>query len=104
MNDERTHFICHKCSIGKTCCKHCCDKKKLKIVGGDFKLEYDEQLMSIKFIKPKARVLEIGANIGRNTLVISSLLESSENLITLETDPISADFLTKNSDKNSKAY
>lgn len=74
--------------------------EKLKIVGGDFKLEYDEQLMSIKFIKPKARVLEIGANIGRNTLVISSLLESSENLITLETDPISADFLTKNRDIN----
>lgn len=74
--------------------------EKLKIVGGDFKLEYDEQIMSVKFIKSKARVLELGSNIGRNTLVIASLLEDSQNLITLETDPKNIEILMENRNIN----
>jgi FkbM family methyltransferase len=47
--------------------------------------EYQEQLMACKFISPDAKVLEIGANIGRNTVVIASILKDDTNLVTLET-------------------
>jgi FkbM family methyltransferase len=59
---------------------------KLKINHGDFKGEYPEQYMSIKYITGNEKVLEIGSNIGRNTLLISSLLNDSSNLVTLESD------------------
>lgn len=49
--------------------------------------EYPEQLMSCLFLPSDAKVLEIGANIGRNTLVIASILEDDKNLVTLETMP-----------------
>jgi FkbM family methyltransferase len=74
--------------------------EKLKFVGGSLKHEFPEQLMSVKFIHPNAKVLEIGSNIGRNTLVIASLLKSSKNLLTLETSSESANILTQNRDIN----
>lgn len=48
--------------------------------------EMPEQCMAVRFIKPTDTVLEIGANIGRNTCVISRLLNDDSRLITLETD------------------
>lgn len=65
---------------------------------GNLKDEYPEQIMSVIFIEPNDRVLEIGSNIGRNTCVIASILNNSRNLTTLETDNI--DLLTKNRDDN----
>ena len=50
--------------------------------------EYPEQVMSVLFFEPDDKVLELGSNIGRNTLVISSLLKDSSNLVTLETDSV----------------
>ncbi|AYV85957.1 MAG: hypothetical protein Solivirus2_28 [Solivirus sp.] len=58
---------------------------KLRFVGGSLNEEYPEQKMAIRFIRPDAKVLEIGANNGRNTVVIASLLKDSSNLVTLET-------------------
>jgi FkbM family methyltransferase len=58
--------------------------------------EYPEQLMSVMFIKPNDKVLEIGSNIGRNTLTISSLLTDQNNLVTLECDPKSYNILLEN--------
>jgi len=52
---------------------------------GNLNEEYPEQLMSCLFLPSDAKVLEIGANIGRNTLVIASILEDDKNLVTLET-------------------
>lgn len=42
----------------------------LNINFGSFKEEYPEQLMAIKFIKGNEKILELGANIGRNSLII----------------------------------
>jgi FkbM family methyltransferase len=68
---------------GKLKCIH----SKLKITHGDFTSnEYPEQCISARYIKGQEKVLEIGGNIGRNTLVISSLLNDSSNLVSLECD------------------
>ena len=69
---------------------------KLYFTGGDIKEEYQEQIMALKFIPPTAKVLELGSNIGRNSCIISMILEDSRNLITLETDPKSAKILNEN--------
>lgn len=43
-------------------------------------------MLSVKHIKSNDNVLEIGGNIGRNSLIISSLLNNSSNLVVLESD------------------
>jgi FkbM family methyltransferase len=62
---------------------------RLKIEGGFLHEEYPEQLMVAEFLPSNANVLEIGSNIGRNTLVIASILNDKRNLVTLECDPVS---------------
>ena len=57
---------------------------KLKIHYGNFSEEFPEQLMAMRFISPDSKVLEIGGNIGRNSLIISSILNDSSNLVVLE--------------------
>lgn len=52
---------------------------------GNFNDELTEQIMSAKFIDHADIVLEIGGNHGRNSLIISSLLKDSKNLVVLET-------------------
>jgi FkbM family methyltransferase len=47
--------------------------------------EYEEQVMAIRYIEPSDKVLELGANFGRNSCLISSLLNDDTNLVTLET-------------------
>ncbi len=51
---------------------------------GSFEDESPEQRLAVKYVKPNAKVLEIGANIGRNTMILSSLLNDDTNLVTLE--------------------
>ena len=58
--------------------------------------EYPEQLMSIMFIKSDDCVLEIGGNIGRNSCVISKILNDSNNLLVIESDPLSVSKLEEN--------
>lgn len=72
----------------------------LNFVGGNIKDEYPEQLMSMIYIKPKDKVLEIGSNLGRNTLIISSLLEDSSQLVTLECNPQTYKMLMLNRNMN----
>lgn len=59
--------------------------EKIKLNYGSLKDEFPEQLMAIQFIKPESKVLEIGANIGRNTIIIGAMLNDDKNLVTLET-------------------
>jgi FkbM family methyltransferase len=74
---------------------------KLKIKYVDFIThEYPEQCMSVKYIKGHEKVLEIGANVGRNTLIISYLLNDSSNLVSLECDPDSYKKLVENKKLN----
>jgi FkbM family methyltransferase len=59
---------------------------KLKIKYGTMKEELPEQKMVIRYLKGEEKVLEIGGNIGRNSLVIASILKNSNDLVTLESD------------------
>lgn len=78
--------------------------EELKFQGGSIKDEYPEQIMAVMFIKPNNKVIEIGSNIGRNTLTIASLLDNQSNLVTLECDPISYKQLLINRDLNNYTF
>lgn len=68
--------------------------------GGSVRDEYPEQYLTCKYLPSDAKVLEIGANIGRNTMTIASILADEEQFVTLECDPISAFTLERNRDLN----
>jgi len=74
--------------------------------GGSFYYEYPEQLMVIKHLTGKEKVLEIGANIGRNTMVIYHMLKDSaqNNFVTMECDPNTAKSLMYNRDINNVSF
>ena len=46
---------------------------------GTFEQEYVEQTMAYTFIEKTNIVLELGSNIGRNSLIISKLLNNSSH-------------------------
>ncbi len=76
----------------------------LLFLGGNLRDEYPEQIMSVIFIKPDNKVLEIGSNLGRNTLTISSLLSDQNDLVTLECDPTTFTGLLYNRDVNKHKF
>jgi FkbM family methyltransferase len=85
--------------------KHINDKitniqSKLKINYGSFNEELPEQKMVVRYLKGNEKVLEIGGNIGRNSLIIASILENNNNFLTLESDVNIAKQLTENRDLN----
>jgi FkbM family methyltransferase len=63
-------------------------QSKLKIKYGSFFEELPEQKMVVKYLTGNEKVLEIGGNIGRNSLIIASILNNNKNnnLVTLECD------------------
>jgi hypothetical protein len=77
---------------------------KLHFVDGSLQDEWNEQVMVATYLKPNAKVLELGSNIGRNTVMISSLLEDDKNLVTLECDPVSVYSLWKNRFVNKMSF
>ncbi len=70
--------------------------QNVKFMGGPIFDEVPEQRMVVQFLNPKSKVLELGSNIGRNTIIISTILEDENNLVTLETDPRTAKILDVN--------
>jgi FkbM family methyltransferase len=60
----------------------------LKLDYGTFLDEYPEQMMVVRYLTGNEKVLEIGGNIGRNSLVIASILNknNNNNFISLECD------------------
>jgi FkbM family methyltransferase len=72
----------------------------LNINHGTLNEELPEQRMAVRYLKGNERVLEIGGNIGRNSLIIASLLENSRNLVTLESDIRVAEQLKENRNLN----
>lgn len=52
----------------------------LKLEFGSLKDEYPEQIMAVSYLTGNEKVLEIGGNIGRNSLVISSILKKQNNV------------------------
>lgn len=73
---------------------------KLNIKYGDIKHELPEQKMVVRYLTGNEKVLEIGGNIGRNSLIIASILKNSNNLVTLECDTNIARQLIENRDLN----
>lgn len=69
---------------------------KLKINYGTLKDEVPEQKMVVQYLTGNEKVLEIGGNIGRNSLIIASILRDSSNLVTLESDELIAIQLLQN--------
>jgi FkbM family methyltransferase len=73
---------------------------ELDVIGGSMSSEYHEQRLVAEFIFSKAKVLEIGSNIGRNTLMIASHLDDDSQLVTLECSSSSVEILKVNRDTN----
>jgi FkbM family methyltransferase len=71
----------------------------LKINYGTFNEELPEQIMVVRYLTGNEKVLEIGGNIGRNSLIIASIL-GNNNLVTLESDINIAKQLAENRDLN----
>ena len=76
--------------------------QSLTLVHGNMLDEFPEQLMVAKYLKGNERVLEIGGNVGRNSLVIATILEKkgNANLVVLECDSKNASDLVQNRDAN----
>ena len=66
--------------------------------------EYPEQLLSVMFVNPNDYVLELGGNIGRNSCVIGKILKDSNNLLVIESDPLSVSKLEENKNINSLSF
>ena len=67
---------------------------------GNWDEELPETLMTTHWLKGHEKVLEIGGNIGRNSLIIGKLLHDSRNLVTMECCQKFADQLEINRDTN----
>lgn len=79
-------------------------QSRLRFLNGDITQEGVEQLMSVMFIQPGDKVLELGSNIGRNTLIISAILDDESNLVTLETDASNVAKLLLNKSANNMKF
>jgi FkbM family methyltransferase len=77
---------------------------KLKLNHGSFQDELPEQRMTVKYLKGNEKVLEIGGNIGRNSLMIASILKNDNNFVTLECDSEIANQLRENRDMNNFSF
>lgn len=76
---------------------------KLTIKYGSLNEEFPEQRMAVRFLTGREKVLEIGGNIGRNSLIIASILQNNivrNNFVSLECDPAIAKQLAENRDSN----
>jgi len=71
---------------------------------GGLDSELVEQLMTIRFVRSDATVLELGGNIGRNSLIIASILTDDRRLVTVEPEPTIASNLVKNRDINGHRF
>ena len=75
---------------------------QLKIKYGSFDDELNEQRMAITYLTGHEKVLEIGGNIGRNSLLIAYILNQKNNydFVSLECDQSLAQVLTESRDLN----
>jgi len=69
---------------------------------GSFSEEFPEQLMVARYLKGSERVLEIGGNVGRNSMVIAYILNKAGNnqFLSLESDSDIASQLLHNKNLN----
>jgi FkbM family methyltransferase len=68
---------------------------------GSLNEEFPEQMMATRYLTGNEKVLEIGGNIGRNSLVIASILgANSRNFVSMECDSEISEQLRMNRDLN----
>ena len=74
----------------------------LKIDFGSFNEEFQEQMMAVSYLNGNEKILEIGGNIGRNSLIIAYILSQKNNtqFVSLECDPNIAKKLEHNKNLN----
>jgi len=77
-------------------------QNKLILNSGSFLDELPEQKMVIRYLTGNEKVLELGGNIGRNSLIISYILgqKNNTNLVVLESDTNISKQLIENRDIN----
>jgi FkbM family methyltransferase len=78
-------------------------QSKLTLVHGSLRDEFPEQKMAVRFLRPEDRVLEIGGNVGRNSLIIASIV-GQNSLLVLESDPDIAKQLEENRNANGMTF
>jgi FkbM family methyltransferase len=74
----------------------------LRIFHGGFQDELPEQKMVVRYLTGSEKVLEIGSNIGRNSLIIGHILKEfgTNNFVTLESDSNISSQVKQNRDLN----
>jgi FkbM family methyltransferase len=78
---------------------------KLRIKYGSFSEELPEQKMAVRYLTGNEKVLEIGGNIGRNSLIIGHILkDKNNNFVTLECDEGISNQLKENRDLNNMNF
>jgi len=79
---------------------------ELKIKHGSFNQELPEQKLAATYLSGNEKVLEIGGNLGRNSLVIANILsqQNNNNFVVLESDPNSTSKLIENRDYNNFTF
>lgn len=78
-------------------------QNKLIIKHGSFNDELTEQLLCVKYLEKNDVVLEIGGNIGRVSLIISSII-NSKNLVVIESDKDIFNKLLENRNVNNLSF
>jgi len=75
----------------------------LKLNYGSFTEELPEQKMVLRYLFGSEKVLEIGSNIGRNSLIIASIIDNN-NFLTLESDTKIFNQLNENKNINNFTF
>ena len=78
--------------------------EKLILKYGNWKDEYEEQILSVNYIKPNNCVLELGGNIGRNSMIISLLLDDPKKLVVIEPSKNIYNQLIENKNNNNLLF
>jgi FkbM family methyltransferase len=77
---------------------------QLKIKHGSLSEELPEQKMAVRYLTGNEKVLELGANIGRNSLVIGYIVNKPNSFVTMECDKNTVKQLTENRDLNNMTF
>ena len=79
--------------------------KDIAMVHGNLDMEIPEMKMATRYITGNEKVLELGGNVGRNSLIIAKILgDNAHNLVTLESDKNIANQLIANRDANNMTF
>jgi FkbM family methyltransferase len=81
-------------------------QSNIKLNCGHFYEEYPEQLFVTKYLTGNEKVLELGGNIGRNSMIIAYILNkcNNNNFVTLETNSDYCNILKYQRDNNNLEF